>query len=168
MFNKSVVDTDSNRQFMDRWCPEAQFVVPRFISCYWLKLSNGCVMLNIDGSYTDGEVQDAAVGSSSPISIDVHELQGLEVGLRLASLHDFRPIQVGLDSKYVIAYVQRLATPQWIAIPIMRSIWHVICGLEEFSIQHVCRETSRAADHLASSYSFAVLLKLLLVPLQRI
>ncbi|OVA18802.1 Ribonuclease H domain [Macleaya cordata] len=173
MFNKSVVDTDYNRQFIDKWCLDAQFVVPRFISCYWLKPSNRCVMLNTDGSLCDdfagfgaiirnedGEVQAAAAGSSSPISVAVHELQGLEIGLRLAFLHGFHRIQVGVDSKQVIAYVQRLATPPWIAIPIMRSIWHMIRGLEEFSIQHVYRETNRAADHLASLYPSAVFVEI--------
>ncbi|OVA20356.1 hypothetical protein BVC80_157g173 [Macleaya cordata] len=95
------------------------------------------------------------------LSIAIHELQGLEIGLRLTSLHGYRRIQVGVDSSAVVVYVNRRVTPPWMAIPIMHSIWHMICGLEVFSIQHAYRKTNRAADHLASLYPSADFVKII-------
>ncbi|OVA04232.1 hypothetical protein BVC80_1403g18 [Macleaya cordata] len=150
---------------MDHWRLDAHFILPCILYCTWLKPSNSCVMINTDGSMCaniasfeaiirndKGVVQAVAAGSSTPTFIAIHELQGLEIGLRLASLHSYRRIQVEVDSSAVVAYVNRRVTPPWMAIPIMRSIWHMIRGLEVFSIQHVYRETNRAADHLASLY----------------
>ncbi|OVA01778.1 Ribonuclease H domain [Macleaya cordata] len=150
---------------MDRWGLNARFQVPQMITCYWLKPSPGFMMINTDGSLNDGatgfgaiirdeegDALTAVVGSSVPKTITYHELQGLEAGLRLTASHNYRNVQVGTDSITVLSYFQQPIDPPWIAIPIMRRICKMIQNLKSFQIQHIYRQTNRAADHLASLY----------------
>ncbi|OVA14100.1 Ribonuclease H domain [Macleaya cordata] len=164
-FEKSLSDTDYNRQFMARWGLDACFSVPQLINCYWKKPFSGFVMINTDGSLNgdvagfgaiirdeEGNVLAAATGSSPPKTIILHELQGLETGLKLAHMHKFRNVQIGTDSMAVLSYVQRSINPPWVAITVLRNIRRMIQSFESFHICHIYRETNEAADHLASLY----------------
>ncbi|OVA01154.1 Ribonuclease H domain [Macleaya cordata] len=175
MIDKAIPDTDINRQFMLRWSLDSIFMTPQPIVCQWMKPSQGSVIVNIHGSLLDnvagfgviirddeGKVLAVDAGSLKPKSITVHELHGLEMGLRLAISSDFRSLQVGMDSTTVITYVQQSVVPPWATIPIMQSIRQMIRGLDYFQIQHIYHETNRAADHLASLYPSAEFLEIVL------
>ncbi|XP_026433567.1 uncharacterized protein LOC113331007 [Papaver somniferum] len=73
----------------------------------WLRPEGDIIMVNTDGSKTDlsggsgaiiryknGDVIDCAIGGSSPISAPAHELQGVELGLKLAVFHNCQDIHV--------------------------------------------------------------------------
>lgn len=94
----------------------------------------------------------AAAGSSSHSSINIIELQGVEVGLILAENNGVRDVIVGTDSTNCVQYIKHNTPPPWQAIPIVRRIKQMIQRLNHFDIVHIFRETNRAADHLASLF----------------
>ncbi|OVA12627.1 Ribonuclease H domain [Macleaya cordata] len=78
-------------------------------------------MINTDGSLSDTSagygaiirdsnsdaIAAAAAGSTTPISITVYELQGIEAGLTLALRHNLNHVCVGTDSKVVVSIFER-------------------------------------------------------------
>ncbi|OUZ99743.1 hypothetical protein BVC80_9065g13 [Macleaya cordata] len=83
-----------------RWRINATFAIQRPVACVW-KSTSACVfMINTDGSLDQngaglgaiirdcsGEVIYVVVGSVDPGSITVHELQGIEAGLKMVTIH---------------------------------------------------------------------------------
>ncbi|OVA17092.1 hypothetical protein BVC80_9047g51 [Macleaya cordata] len=138
-------------------------------------------MINTDGSlncdvagfgaiirYEEGNGLAAATGSSPPKMIILHELQGLETGLKLASLHKFWNVQVGTDSMVALSYVQRSISPPWVAITVLRSIRRMIQSFESFQICHIYRETNEQLTIFLAYTLQSIFWKSLLAHLQRI
>ncbi|OVA04877.1 hypothetical protein BVC80_1215g6 [Macleaya cordata] len=104
-----------------------------------------------------GEVIAAAAGRSrEPVDITIHELQGLEIGLKLAGTYNgIERISVGTDSQTVVYQYDLLKRWPQAKLPsdATRDIWDRIIGmidqLEHFQIKHIDRKKNRAADVLA-------------------
>ncbi|OVA20910.1 Ribonuclease H domain [Macleaya cordata] len=129
-------DSDRSRQLFHKWGIHATFTLECPIFCTWKKPPEGTVMINMDGSLSDtsagygaiirnsnGDAITAAAGSTTPISITVHELQGIEAGLTLALRHNLNYVCVGTDSKVVVSIFERNNNNvPWRAISIWRKI----------------------------------------------
>ncbi|XP_026436971.1 uncharacterized protein LOC113334962 isoform X2 [Papaver somniferum] len=91
-------ESSHSRSFMDRLKISCQFVPPSITTyCSWLFPDPDLIMVNTDGSRKDhsggwgailrdcsGTVLAAAKGGGPPMSVNAHELQGVELGLNLA------------------------------------------------------------------------------------
>lgn len=92
-------------------------------------------MINTDGSVSvngssfgaivrnsDGEVIYAAAGSFNQNSIDIVELEGVELGLKVADMLQIQSAIVGTDSMNAVRYVKNKTDPPWQAIALLRRI----------------------------------------------
>ncbi|OVA01097.1 Ribonuclease H domain [Macleaya cordata] len=159
-----VEDTDHNRQLVAKWNINAVFQRHQEIRCSWKGPDEDFVQLNSDGSLNNdsggfgailrdrcGDAISAVAGSSRPSSVIHHELQGVEAGLKLASSYGFRKICVGSDSQTVVSYFNiTKAKPPWQEKHLWRRIQRLVHQFDTFKVEHVYRDTNRAADHLAS------------------
>lgn len=121
--------------------------------------------VNTDGSLSDdgagfgaiirdehGTALSAVEGSSGPSSITLHELQGIEAGLKLAILNGHSRISLKSDSKTSLSYLKEDGSkPPWTCHHVWESIKRLRMQFEKCSHSHNYREVNGAADLLASS-----------------
>ncbi|KAF6162479.1 hypothetical protein GIB67_026317 [Kingdonia uniflora] len=88
----------------------------------WLAPPKGVVMLNTNGALTTRNLINF---------ITIHELQGVDNGLKVAIKNGYRKVITGSDSKAVI---QLLDKPPWDVRAILQSILISISQLKEFYI----------------------------------
>ncbi|XP_026431629.1 uncharacterized protein LOC113328844 [Papaver somniferum] len=159
-------DNSNVRWFMSRWRIDCLFFQPDTIECTWLAPATDETMTNTDGSMSDdagsfgailrdhtAEVISAASGSSPPISVLAHEIQGVELGLKMALKFDKLKIHIASDSMVVYNLLTNpTSEPPWNVLQIGRRIKHLRRKFVSWKVTHCYRETNRAADHLAGKY----------------
>lgn len=98
-----------------------------------------------------GEVIAAAKGGGPAISVNAHELQGIELGLNLAIVRDIKKAHLAIDSMFIyFLLTKKEFTPPWNLIQIWRRVERLKTSFEVLKISQIYRETNRAPDHLAS------------------
>ncbi|XP_026447428.1 uncharacterized protein LOC113347950 [Papaver somniferum] len=152
--------------FMSRWRVNCIFVQPETIDCTWLAPDPDEVMINTDGSKYDdagsfgvilrdhtAEVVSAASGGSPPISVLVHELQGVELGLKMALSFEKLKVHIASDSMAVYNLLTNPEPePPWNVLQIWRRIKHLRKKFSSWKVTHYYRETNKFVDHLAGLY----------------
>ncbi|KAF6141518.1 hypothetical protein GIB67_012280, partial [Kingdonia uniflora] len=139
---------------------DVKWIVPRPIKCKWKLQGNNLHILNIDGSIRDkggygavvrrpeGEVLKGVVGCYNKISITIHELQGIDEGLKLVLRLEIPRILVGSDSQISVSIVKGLIDPPLDVRAFYQSILHSFSRLESFKIIHIYREFNMVTNHL--------------------
>lgn len=111
-------------------------------------------MVNTDGSRRDlsggwgailrdqyGDVIADAKGGGPPISINAHELQGVELGLNLALVRGHRRIHLAIDSVTIyLLLIYKDGKPPWNMLQIWRRVVKLREVFEVFKVSHVYRE----------------------------
>ncbi|XP_026459010.1 uncharacterized protein LOC113359627 [Papaver somniferum] len=159
-----VKDSPAARSFVDKLRLNCEFfqVNGRFLP--WLALDYDEIMVNTDGSKGEnsggcgailsgkgGGVIAAAMGGGPPITADVHELHGVELGLNLAKVKNCRKIHITVNSMTIYNLLRkRVEKPPWRFLQAWRRITLLWNSFDSIKISHVFRETNRAADMLAS------------------
>ncbi|OVA00235.1 hypothetical protein BVC80_23g39 [Macleaya cordata] len=161
--NIKVPDKDRNRSLFNKWSINVNFTLPRTIQYVWNKPLSDEFMINTAGSlsqsgagYSDilrdhiGDAIAAVSGTSRPLSITIHELQGIEAGLLLASEYSISCICIASDSKVAVSYFSsKNKEVPWRATRVWKRIQRLTKRFEICNIVHIYRETNRAADYLA-------------------
>ncbi|XP_026410367.1 uncharacterized protein LOC113305560 [Papaver somniferum] len=135
------------------------------IEVSWQKPGEGEVAINTDGSLCEdgagygsiirnehGTPLSAVTGSSIPSSITLHELQGIEAGLKLAHQKGLSRISLRSDSLTAIRYLKEDGSePPWTCHHVWESIKRLRLQFDYCTPSHTCREVNGAADMLAGS-----------------
>lgn len=160
-----MTDTNEHRWLATQWSLMPKFIIPKQIYTSWSKPGIGEVAVNTDGSLSDngagfgaiirdelGNPSSAVAGSSTPGSITLHELQGVEAGLKLAIMKGCTKVLLRTDSKTVVSYLSRdNPKPPWKCHHVLEVIKRYRNQLQSCTAVHTLREANRAAD-LVSSY----------------
>ncbi|XP_026417267.1 uncharacterized protein LOC113312744 [Papaver somniferum] len=129
-------DNVQSRWFMSRWRVDCLFTQPDFIECTWLAPETNETMINTDGSNSDdagsfgailrdhnAEVLSDASGDGPSISVLAHELQGVELGMKMAIQLDKFKVHIATDSMAVVnLFTNPEPDPPWNVIQIWRRI----------------------------------------------
>ncbi|XP_026459646.1 uncharacterized protein LOC113360345 [Papaver somniferum] len=124
------------------------------------------VMINTDGSMTDngagfgaiikdslGDQLIAATGGSHPISVSAHEMQGVELGLKIALKIEAQRIHLCIDSMSTCLLLKNHdPKPPWDTIQIWRRVKMLLSKFASVKISHCYKESNRVAHHLAGLY----------------
>lgn len=115
-------------------------------------------MINADGSQknpngsfgaiirdSQGVALIAGAGSSTSRSITMLELQGIELGLKMAARTNLQSIMVGSDSKTAVHYLKNVVDPPWQALSTFRIIKSLMATFSSVDVVYIYRETHRAA-----------------------
>ncbi|RZC47008.1 hypothetical protein C5167_039973 [Papaver somniferum] len=151
--NITMEDNNENRALSASWRGSTVFTSTNQLALAWPKPDNGEVAVNTDGSSREdgagfgailrdenGSPIGAVKGGSTLIAITLHEMQGVEAGLKLARIKGCINISLRSDSK----------TP-WTSHHTWESIRRERANFQGFKAIHTFRETNRAADLLANS-----------------
>ncbi|KAF6168993.1 hypothetical protein GIB67_038490 [Kingdonia uniflora] len=126
----------------------------------WIVPTNSPPQLNdiweqIDQVECCSEEQDELVwsinvdGKSRAKTVTIHELEGIEYGLKLAIKHCILKILVYSDSKTAIQLLTYCEEePPWRARRLVESIKRLMLSFTSIQFNHVYRECNRTADHL--------------------
>lgn len=140
------------------------FVLPSIVLLSWFAPEMDFIMINDDGSMrlltggwgavlrvSSGEVVVVAKGGGPSIFVNVHELQGVELGFNLAIVRGFKKVHLAIDSMFIYFLLTKDDfSPPWNLIQIWRRVKRMRSSFEVLKVSHVYRETNRAADHLTS------------------
>ncbi|XP_059067910.1 uncharacterized protein LOC131858631 [Cryptomeria japonica] len=84
-------------------------------------------------------------------SSNMAEALALFWGLKLALTIDAKILVIKGDSKLIIEATKGVSGISWMVRNILKDIWSMIVWLEEFRIQHICREGNSVADSLVAA-----------------
>ncbi|XP_026378730.1 uncharacterized protein LOC113273184 [Papaver somniferum] len=99
------VDSVANRLFMERWKVNCEFILKQTILCAWIAPTGYDVMINTDGAMSEVGAGFGAIirdylgtGGSHSISVETHELQGVELDLKIGLEIEAKCIHLCTDS----------------------------------------------------------------------
>ncbi|XP_026419465.1 uncharacterized protein LOC113315396 [Papaver somniferum] len=153
-------DNPSTKWFMSRWSIDCIFILPETIFCTWLYPDDNEIMINTDGSKYDSaggfgailrdntaEVIEAASGNDPFISGFAHELQGVELGFKMAIKKNLFRVHLATDSMAVYNLLTNPNfEPPWNVLQIWRRVKRLRERFEVCRVSHCYKETNRAAD----------------------
>ncbi|XP_026399002.1 uncharacterized protein LOC113294842 [Papaver somniferum] len=151
------------RNFMQRWSIDCSFIVPDFIKCTWQGPCEPDIMINSDGSLREesggfgailrkpgGAVIVAASGGGPPMFVVAHEMQGLELGLKMAKKEGAASVHISIDSMVVYNLLTNSdMVPPCPVLQIWRRIKTLKTCFHGWKVSHCYKESNRVADYLA-------------------
>lgn len=136
------------------------------MECTWEKPDIGEVAINTDSSISElvagfgviirdekGTPLDAVAGSSEPLTITQHDLQGVEAGFKLALLKNRTRVSLRSDSMIAVSYcLSPNPKPPWQCHHTWESIKRLRAMFSICKVKHSYRETNRTTEFLAGSH----------------